>query len=1198
MFTLLNESARERILFLDGGMGTMIQALGLCEADYRGDRFLDHPSDLKGNHDVLCITRPAFIQKIHYQYLEAGSDIICTNTFNSTRIAQQDYQFAVHVPELNREAARIAKQAVEEFQVAHPDRRCWVAGSLGPTNKTASLSPDVNRPAFRGVSFQELVEAYEEQTLALIEGGVDILLVETVFDTLNLKACLFAIENIFDSIATRLPIMVSVTITDQSGRTLSGQTIEAFWYSIRHANPWSVGINCALGAQQMRPYIQELSKLAHCWISCHPNAGLPNPLVPTGYDEMPEDTAQFLLDFGKSRFVNIVGGCCGTTPAHIAKIREYLSPLEPRIPPQRDTAMCLSGLEPLRVPDTGAPFLMVGERTNVTGSPKFNKLIQEKNFEGALIVARQQVENGANILDVNFDEGLLDSKGCMEHFLNLLGSEPEICRVPIMIDSSNWSVLEAGLRCIQGKGVVNSISLKEGPASFCEHAKKVKRYGAAVVVMAFDENGQAATRDEKVRICQRAYQLLVEEVGFPAEDIIFDPNVLTVATGMIEHNQYAISFIEALREIKRTCPGAKTSGGISNVSFSFRGQNQVREAMHASFLYHSIRAGLDMGIVNAGMLEVYEEIPKELLEKIEAVLLDQNPDATDTLIEFAQGYQREAREKGTDPHAWRQMPVRERIGHAMVHGIADFIELDAEEVLGILQSPLQVIEGPLMDGMKIVGELFGAGKMFLPQVVKSARVMKKAVAFLEPFMAAQREGKASNQGTFVIATVKGDVHDIGKNIVSVVLACNNYRVIDLGVMVRCEKILECAKAENADLIGLSGLITPSLEEMIYNAQEMQRLGLTVPLLIGGATTSKMHTALKIAPHYASPVVQVADASLVVDVCNQLLHPERRAAYIEGVLQEQAVLRERFLQKQKGVQFLSAEEAYAKRPQMDWGSTEISNPSFLGIQHVECESLSTLVKYIDWSPFFWTWGLQGFYPRILKSAKYGKQATELFADAQRLLQDIIEGQLFTPQSVLGIFPANSEGNDVWVYDPADFGKKLEKFCFLRQQKKKESDDPYLCLSDFIAPSDSGRKDHLGFFAVTMGDGVERLAAEYEKKQDDYSAILVKALGDRLAEAFAEYLHQKVRGIFGFPDVPDATIDDLVQEKYRSIRPAPGYPACPVHSEKGKMWEFLQVQQRIGVHLTESFAMTPASSVCGYYFMHPQAKYFRVGDQSEA
>ncbi len=1194
---MIDTILRKQILFLDGAMGTMIQGLGLQESDYRGDRFLDHPSDLKGNHDILCITRPAYIQKIHRQYLEAGSDIICTNTFNSTRIAQQDYQFSAHVPELNRQAARIAKETVQQFQVEHPDRQCWVAGSLGPTNKTASLSPDVNQPAFRGVSFQELVDAYEEQTSALIEGGADLLLVETVFDTLNLKACLFAIDNVFASLGLRLPIMVSVTITDQSGRTLSGQTIEAFWYSIRHANPWSVGINCALGAQQMRPYIEELSKLADCWISCHPNAGLPNPLAPTGYDELPEDTAAFLLDFAQSGFVNIVGGCCGTTPAHIAKIHEMLSPLAPRTPPARDTAMCLSGLEPLRVPDTGAPFLLVGERTNVTGSPKFNKLIQEKNFEGALIIARQQVENGANILDVNFDEGMLDSEGCMVHFLHLLASEPEISRVPVMIDSSKWSVIEAGLRCIQGKGVVNSVSLKEGEAAFCAHARKVKKYGAAMVVMAFDENGQAASKEEKVRICQRAYGLLVQEVGFPPEDIIFDPNVLTVATGMAEHNGYAISFIEAVREIKRVCPRAKTSGGISNISFSFRGQNQVREAMHAAFLYHSIQAGLDMGIVNAGMLEVYEEVPKELLGKIEAVLLDQHPGATDVLIEFAQGYQREAREKGGDPHAWRRLPVQKRIEHAMVHGIADFIELDAEEVLAILQSPLRVIEGPLMDGMKIVGELFGAGKMFLPQVVKSARVMKKAVAYLEPFMAAQREGKASTQGVFVIATVKGDVHDIGKNIVSVVLACNNYRVIDLGVMVRCEKILECAKAENADMIGLSGLITPSLEEMIYNAQEMQRLNLSVPLLIGGATTSKIHTALKIAPQYGSPVIHVADASLVVDVCNQLMNPGRKAAYVEGMLQEQATLRERYLQRQQGIQFLSAEEAYAKRLQIDWGSTEISSPSFVGIQHVECESLATLVKYIDWSPFFWTWGLQGFYPRILQSAKYGKQAKDLFADAQTLLQQIIEQQLFTPQSLLGIFPANAEGNDVWVYQPANSAEKIEKFCFQRQQKKKESDEPYLCLSDFIAPAISEQKDHLGFFVVTMGDGVEQLALEYEKKQDDYSAILVKALGDRLAEAFAEYLHQKVRGIFGFPDTPGTLIEDLIQEKYRSIRPAPGYPACPVHSEKGKIWEFLQVESRLGVRLTESFAMTPASSVCGYYFMHPQAKYFRVGDVRE-
>jgi len=1192
----LDIELQSRILILDGAMGTMIQGLRLEEKDYRGTRFLDHPLDVKGNHDLLCLTHPEAIAQIHWQYLEAGTDIICTNTFNSTRVAQHDYQLSHVVPELNEAAARLAKEVVRKFTEEHPHRTCYVAGSLGPTNKTASLSPDVNRPGYRAISFQELVEAYTEQAAGLMDGDVDLLLVETVFDTLNLKACLYALDLLFAERGKSLPVMVSVTITDQSGRTLSGQTLEAFWYSIRHAKPWSVGINCALGAEQMRPYIAELSKLADCWISCHPNAGLPNPLVDTGYDETPEITAGLLEGFAKSGFVNIVGGCCGTTPAHIAKIREKVTPVPPRVRPALDEAMCLSGLEPLRVPEKGAPFLMVGERTNVTGSPKFNKLIQGKEYEAALTIARQQVENGANILDVNFDEGLLDSEACMVHFLHLIGSEPAISRVPIMIDSSKWSVIEAGLRCLQGKGIVNSISLKEGEAAFCDHARKVRRYGAAVVVMAFDEQGQAASKDEKVRICERAYHLLVDEVGFPAEDIIFDPNVLTVGTGMSEHNRYALHFIEAVQEIKARCPKVKTSGGVSNISFSFRGQNQLREAMHASFLYHSIRAGLDMGIVNAGMLEVYEEVPKDLLEKIEDVLLDRKPEATDALIEFSQSYQRDAREKtGGSSQDWRLLPVRDRVGHAMVHGISDFIELDTEALLKELDSPLQVIEGPLMDGMKIVGELFGAGKMFLPQVVKSARVMKKAVAFLEPMMAKMKEGRpASNQGTFVIATVKGDVHDIGKNIVAVVLACNNYRVIDLGVMVRCEKILECAKAEKADLIGLSGLITPSLEEMISNAQEMERQGFSVPLLIGGATTSKAHTALKIAPHYSQPVVQVGDASLVVDVCNQLLHPERRTVYIENLRQEQAVTRERLLKSRQAADYLTLDEANAKGLKIDWAKEVLATPSFTGIEHLVNQDLRILVDYIDWSPFFWTWGLQGFYPRILQSEKCGKQASELFADAKRLLVEIIEGGLFQAQSLMGIFPANAEENDVWVYDPANPSEKKEKFCFLRQRKRKESEEPYLCLSDFMAPLSSGQQDHLGFFVVTMGDGVEKLAKKYEDAQDDYSSIMVKALGDRLAEAFAEYLHQRVRGLFGFPDATSTKMEDLLQERYRSIRPAPGYPACPEHQEKGKIWSLLQVETRLGVRLTESYAMTPASSVCGYYFMHPQAKYFRVGE----
>lgn len=1190
----LRDLLERRIVFLDGAMGTMIQRLKLSEADFRGERFRNHAKDLKGNNDLLSLTQPHLIQAIHRQYLDAGSDIIETNTFNSTSIAQADYGLEDLAYELNKESAELARRATEEVMRKNPGRVCWVAGALGPTNKTASLSPEVADPGFRAVSFDELVEAYHTAARGLLDGGADLLLPETTFDTLNLKAALFAIEALQDELSERIPVMISFTITDASGRTLSGQTVQGFWNSVRHARPISVGINCALGAEQMRPYVEELARVADCYTSCYPNAGLPNPLSETGYDETPATTSGFLEEFAQAGFINIVGGCCGTTPEHIAAIVEASSGLPARKIPSPSPAMRLSGLESLTIADKDAPFIVVGERTNVTGSPRFRKLIKKGDFEKAVQVARQQVDNGANVIDVNFDEGLLDSEESMRRFLNLIAAEPDIARVPVMLDSSRWSVIETGLKCLQGKGIVNSISLKEGEEKFLDQASVIQRYGAAVIVMAFDEKGQAATLADKVHICHRAYRLLREELDFDPHDIIFDPNVLTVATGMEEHNSYGIDFIQAVREIKRLCPGARVSGGISNVSFSFRGNNYVREAMHAAFLYHSIEAGLDMGILNAGMLAVYEEIDKELLQYVEDVLLNRRPDATERLVDYAEGVKGRAAERRVADLGWRNGSVEGRLSHALVKGITDFIVEDTEEARLQFDRPLQVIEGPLMDGMKTVGDLFGSGKMFLPQVVKSARVMKSAVAHLTPFMEQEQSAGASrSQGKMVLATVKGDVHDIGKNIVSVVLACNNFEVVDLGVMVPCERILQTAREEGADLIGLSGLITPSLDEMIHDAAEMERLGFKTPLLIGGATTSKLHTAVKIAPAYSGPVQHVLDASRVVGVCNALLHPERKDKFVEQLKEDQAKLRASHARRSTKAELLSLEEARARAFATNWDEAEVARPVHTGIHRREEVPLADIVPYIDWSPFFWSWRLKGVYPKILKHPQYGKEASDLYRDARELLDRIVAENVFHCRAVYGIFPANSVGDDLEVYRDDDREEALYRFRFLRQQKKKRKGADYLCLSDFVAPKDSGKEDFLGAFAVTAGFEVGRYAEKFESEGDDYSAIMVKSLGDRFAEALTEKVHKEVRRLWGFGRKENLDYQDLIAEKYRGIRPAPGYPACPDHTEKGALWELLEVERNTGIQLTESFVMNPPPSVSGLIFSHPDSRYFSVG-----
>lgn len=1193
----LKERLKSEILIIDGAMGTMIQTYKLKEEDFRGTHFPNPTKDLKGNNDLLVFTRPEIIKEIHLKYLESGADIIETNTFSGTKIAQKDYDLEHVVYELNLRAAKIAKEACLEYMNKNPGKKVYVAGALGPTNRTASISPDVNNPGYRAVSFDELEENYYEQAKALLAGGVDILLPETTFDTLNLKACLFAIKRLENEIKEKLPLMISVTITDQSGRTLSGQTVEAFWNSVSHSDPLSVGINCALGAKEMRPYLMELSRIADCFISCYPNAGLPNPLSPTGYDETPAMTAKYLNEFADLKIVNLVGGCCGTTPEHIKAISDKLKKRETRIKPKIDFSTKLSGLEPLnleKASNNSKPFYMVGERTNVTGSPLFAKLIKASNFEEALTVARQQVENGANIIDINFDEGLLDSKACMVHFLNLIASEPDIAKVPIMIDSSKWEVIEAGLKCLQGKGIVNSISLKEGEAVFLEKARLCKQYGAAVVVMAFDEAGQAVTKEEKVRICKRAYDLLVKELDFNPCDIIFDCNILTVATGIEEHNNYGVNFIEAVRELKIICPGALTSGGVSNLSFSFRGNNIVREAMHSVFLYHAIQAGLDMGIVNAGMLAVYDEIDPVLKAKCEAVILNTHDGATEELIELASKLKDAKTDKKENLEEWRGFTLEERMIHSLVKGIDTHIEADTEEARQKLGRPLNVIEGPLMDGMKVVGELFGQGKMFLPQVVKSARVMKKAVAYLQPYMEEEKKNSPhalNNQGTFVIATVKGDVHDIGKNIVAVVLGCNGYKVIDLGVMVHVKDIIEAIKTHKANYVGLSGLITPSLDEMIENVKEFERLGMDIPVLIGGATTSKAHTAIKIADHYSHPIIHVNDASLVVEVLTKLSTPERKEALHAELKESYKKLKARHEKAlQNNDSLLSLEEARHDKFLADFSANNIGQPKNLGVFSHEV-TVKELIPFIDWSPFFWTWELKGTYPKIFNHAEYGEEAKRLHHDALLLLEKISKEKIFKPKAVYGIWNAYSENDDVILYN--DKNEKLETLHFLRQQKIKEGEDhSAYCLSDFISP-DLKSRDTMGAFVVTIGKEVEAFAKTFEEKGDDYNSILVKAIGDRLAEAYAEFLHKHMRDLYGFGHDENLNLEDLIQEKYRGIRPAPGYPACPDHTEKMTLWKLLDAEKHTGATLTESMAMNPPSSVSGYYFHHPKAKYFTVG-----
>ncbi|OYZ24045.1 MAG: methionine synthase [Bdellovibrio sp. 28-41-41] len=1193
----LEERLKREILIIDGAMGTMIQQYKLTEADYRGTQFPNPKKDLKGNNDLLCITKPEVIYEIHTQYLEAGADIIETNTFNGTTTSQADYELESWVDEINRQASRIAIRARDDY-FKKTGRRAYVAGALGPTSKTASLSPDVERPEYRGVTFDELVKAYYGQAKVFIDEGVDILLPETTFDTLNLKACLYAIETLQEEYRKKFALMLSVTITDLSGRTLSGQTLKSFWFSVRHSRPLSVGINCALGASDMRPYIQELSEMADCYISCYPNAGLPNPLSPTGYDETPASIAAELSKMSKAGHVNIVGGCCGTTPAHIAAIANKLRSDRPHVISAKPVRFRLSGLEPLEMPTTGErSFMMVGERTNVTGSPKFAKLIKENSLSGGLTIARQQVENGANILDINFDEGMLDSKQLMIDFLNLVVSEPDISKIPIMIDSSKFEVIQAGLKCLQGKSVVNSISLKEGETVFLNQARELQKLGAAVVVMAFDENGQAATFEDKVKICRRAYDLLVGKLNFHPEDIIFDPNVLTVATGMEEHNRFGLDFIEALKEIKTVCPGVLTSGGISNLSFSFRGNNKVREAMHSVFLFHAIKAGLDMGIVNAGMLEVYENIDPELRRLCEAVILNQSPDASEKLIQWADANSgknidlTDSGVKTVKQNDWRLLPLEKRIEYALVKGVDDFITEDTKQAVEKYKRPLNVIEGPLMDGMKVVGELFGQGKMFLPQVVKSARVMKKAVAYLEPLMDAEKVS-SNNQPVFVIATVKGDVHDIGKNIVGVVLGCNGYKVIDLGVMVSIQKIMEKAKEHKADIIGLSGLITPSLEEMIFNAQQFRDSGYNVPLLIGGATTSKVHTAVKIDPHYPGPVVHVGDASLVVEACSHLLGSQRDS-YRVKVKDEYRQIREAYLTRKSETELVPLEVARKNPFKWNKESAQLEEPKQTGIIEI-FPSLEDIVPYIDWSPFFWSWGLKGTYPKILQNAQSGVEAKKLFDEAQLLLKKIVDQKLVTPKVLIGLFKARSENESVEVDGVEAHGQnKKHVFQFLRQQRPSEiNNNVHYCLSDFVAPKTENVTDYMGTFCVTAGPQIETLADEAAKKGDDYQSILIKSLGDRLAEGLAEWAHFQVRKMFPHGQKESLTVDDLIKEKYRGLRPAPGYPSCPDHLHKFQIWDLMQVEKRIGVSLTESAAMTPSSSVSGFYFFHPESTYFFV------
>ncbi len=1192
----LHDLLARRILILDGAMGTMIQSYRLQETDYRGERFRDWPRDLKGNNDLLVLTQPAIIQAIHAAYLDAGADIIETNTFNSTTISMHDYGMESLVPELNREAARLARAAADQYST--PERPRFVAGVLGPTNRTASLSPDVNNPGFRNIDFDRLVAAYTEATQALVEGGADLLLVETIFDTLNAKAALFAIQQYFDQTGIRRPVMISGTITDASGRTLSGQTTEAFWNSLSHIRPLSFGLNCALGATQLRPYVAELARIADTFVSAHPNAGLPNAFGE--YDETPEQMAATIREFATSGFLNIVGGCCGTTPTHIRAIAAAVQDVPPRPLPAIEPRCRLAGLEPLNIgPDS--LFVNVGERTNVTGSAAFKRLIKTGDYNAALDVARQQVENGAQIIDINMDEGMLDSQEAMVTFLNLIAAEPDISRVPVMVDSSKWEILEAALKCIQGKPVVNSISLKEGEAAFVHHARLIRCYGAAAIVMAFDEQGQADSEDRKFAICQRAYRILTEQLDFPPQDIIFDPNIFAVATGIEEHNRYAVDFIEATQRIKTELPHALISGGVSNVSFSFRGNNPVREAIHSVFLYHAIGAGMTMGIVNAGQLAIYAEIPTELRERVEDVILNRRPDATERLLEIADQYKddasartgSEARSTGAD---WRSWPVAKRLEHALIKGIDEFIEADTEEARQQFARPLQVIEGPLMDGMNVVGDLFGAGKMFLPQVVKSARVMKKSVAYLIPFIEAeQADGERRSNGRIVMATVKGDVHDIGKNIVGVVLQCNNFEVIDLGVMVPGQKILDTAREQQADMIGLSGLITPSLDEMVHVAGEMQRQGFTIPLLIGGATTSTMHTAVKIDPQYPGPVIYVKDASRAVGVAQSLVSVDGKADYVARTKADYADKRQQHANRRQREPLLPLAQARANRPALDWSIYNPTRPGFLGRYLFDDYPLAELVERIDWTPFFQAWELRGRYPAILSDAAQGEQARQLFADAQAMLERIVAERWLTARAIIGFYPANRSGDDdIALYTDDSRERTLLTIHHLRQQGPKPAGKPHYCLADWIAPRESGVADYLGAFAVTAGIGIDERVAAFERAHDDYSAILLKALADRLAEALAERMHERVRQEFwGYAADERLSNEELIAESYRGIRPAPGYPACPDHTEKGLLWWLLDVDRNISLHLTESFAMTPTAAVSGWYFSHPEARYFGVG-----
>ena len=1186
---------QQRILILDGAMGTMIQSYQLEEADYRGDRFAEHSCDVKGNNDLLSLTQPKIISDIHRAYFEAGADIVETNTFNGTSIAMADYEMEDLVYELNKVSAQLARTVADEFTKNEPNKPRFVAGVLGPTNRTASISPDVNNPGFRNVSYDELVESYLESIAGLIDGGADLLLVETVFDTLNAKAALFAIETYYDQHDVHLPIMISGTITDASGRTLSGQTAEAFWNSLSHSQPISMGLNCALGAEQLRQYIEALSGITTCHISAHANAGLPNEFGE--YDESPEVMAAQMKEWAEAGFLNIVGGCCGTSPAHIKAIAEAVDGIKPRVPVENKHYCNLSGLEPFTItPDS--LYVNVGERTNVTGSKRFARLIKEEDYDEALSVARQQVENGAPIIDINMDEGMLDSKEAMVIFLNLIASEPDISRVPIMIDSSKWEVIEAGLKCIQGKGIVNSISMKEGEAKFIEQAKLVRRYGAAVIVMAFDEQGQADTRKRKREICTRSYELLTEVVGFPPEDIIFDPNIFAIATGIDEHNNYAVDFIEAVRDIKTALPHAMVSGGVSNVSFSFRGNNPLREAIHAVFLYHAIKAGMDMGIVNAGQLAIYDDLPEELRERVEDVVLNRRDDSTERLLDIAEKYRGDGKKvEVKEDLEWRSWQVEKRLEHALVKGITDFIEEDTELCRQNAERPIHVIEGALMDGMNVVGDLFGDGKMFLPQVVKSARVMKKAVAYLMPYIEDEKEegDESSSNGKILMATVKGDVHDIGKNIVGVVLQCNNFEIIDMGVMVSCADILAKAKEENVDIIGLSGLITPSLDEMVHVAKEMERLGFEIPVMIGGATTSLIHTAVKIEQNYHGASIYVKDASRAVGVAQNLITPEKRDDFIAKIKADYAEKRARHKGRKSTRRQLKIADARANKTKIEWSDYSPTIPKKLGVQIFDDYPLADLVERIDWTPFFQTWELAGKYPRILEDEIVGEHATHLFNDAKEMLTKIVDEKWLTARAVIGLFPANSiNDDDIEVYTDDSRSEVRMTLHSLRQQGERPPGRPNAALADFIAPKDSGVKDFIGGFAVTAGIGIEEHVDRFEDDHDDYQSIMIKALADRLAEAFAERLHELVRkDLWGY--VSDEQLDNaaLIDEKYQGIRPAPGYPACPDHTEKGLLWELLEPEKNVGITITESYAMLPTAAVSGFYFAHPESRYFGLG-----